>query len=421
MSTSATPTTQIISGDINGDRVCDSDDVKLFTNILDDPDLASALSNGISTDKLEQLNTATGQTHDLAEWSKIFNRTVSDRAGITGTQLTALRDSITWNNDFKELGINLPSKFNAADGVTWEDLEGTMTEGCFRTVFAGSDRNLSLAELQSAKEMLQSVATSGVLGTNSLAGVFSKYSQTDTFFTVDLEAYARMSEQMGEFATAVGAGSVWDLMKNLIHAGIDIGYDSHKLEVQEIDLDKLDAFCTKVRALKELDIMGAGATMRTAYDKYLENRFTVDASQLTDSVKTNLENYLKQDNRVHNIWELLIKLKTANSHNYDLGLTASDEVIDLNKVDTLVSNFMNRTVEGGGAGLVSRVRHMGYAGLLLPQVRRGAIDPGLTTFEREVLTSISGLDAFSAATGDSSVITPSQLDAVIERMQTPLF
>ena len=417
------PKTTRLNGDVNGSGVCDSADVELFNDILADDTID--LSNGIDTDELAQLNALTNQDGDLTEWTEVFGQTVSESAGISDTQLTVLRDGITtaeesaaWSAEFEALGVDMPSTINLTDGVSWDELgEGIMTEECFNAVF-DEDNNgtLSLTELQTAKAMLQEVATSGVMGTNSLADVFNEYADTNVFFTVDLEEYIASKDSLEALASAVGADSVWDLMKNLIESGIDIGYDPENQEVQEIYLGKLNAFKDTVNDLAASNVMGT-TSVATAYDEYIEEGFTIDATELA-AHQDNLQAYIDSDDRVSTVWDLL---KELNGADYDIGLTTSNNIVDLDDVDTLVTEYLDSTVEGGGAGLIDRINAnnpYGVSGLLFNAMETALRGNSLTTFETSVLESIGDVNDFRAVAGGANM-TADKLDTIIDGMQPP--
>ena len=417
------PKTTRLNGDVNGSGVCDSADVELFNDILADDTID--LSNGIDTDELAQLNALTNQDGDLTEWTEVFGQTVSESAGISDTQLTVLRDGITtaeesaaWSAEFEALGVDMPSTINLTDGVSWDELgEGIMTEECFDAVF-DEDNNgtLSLTELQTAKAMLQEVATSGVMGTTSLADVFNEYADTNVFFTVDLDEYMTSQASLEEFASALGADSVWELMKNLIESGIDIGYDRANHDVQEIDLAKLNAFKDIVNNLAASNVLGT-TSVATAYTEYIDEKFTVNAADLT-AHQANLQAYIDSDDRVETVWDLLIELEDAG---YDIGLTDINNVVDLAAVSKLVTDHLASIVEGGGAGLIDRINAnnpYSVSGLLFNAMETALNNNSLTTFETTVLESIGNIKAFRAVAGGAN-ISSEQLDTVIAGLQPP--
>ena len=437
-----------ISGDLDQNGVVGQNDQDLFTDILElDEDGTIELSDGIDADEATQLNEELSLRHRASDWNNLLNarttittdpdtdittsnKTISSRS--LNTLERTINDGVNQevlSDLFEALGVaNLDFTADLdPDNISFEDLgEGVMTEECFYAVFdSNGDGSLTLDELTSASEMLTSVANSGVMGTTDLSAVFAEYASTDVFFTVDLDDYRAAKDIMEAFVNEVRASSSWDFISNLIAEGIDVGIDPDDDDIQEIDLSKVVAFMNTVTDLADSGVMGANTSVETAYDEYLNEGFTVDAGDLASNLP-DLQTYLNSDERVSDervstVWELLVELNDAGQ---DIGLSATNEVVNLSAVSALTTDYLAATIEGGAAGLISRINGSQAAENIMYYEFVEASEDRISFTDQEliVIDYLKDYATFKPLATNKQWITVSNLDSVIESFEPdPLF
>ena len=280
-------------------------------------------------------------------------------------------------------------------------------------------QEIDLSKVVAFMNTVTALASSGVMGEDtSVETAYDEYLCERR--TIDIDAYSADQEALDSFASAVGADSVWDLANDLIEQGIDLGLDSDSSDIQEIDLSKLSAFITTVSDLAASGVMGADTSLATAYDEYLNEGFTVDASDL-DSNLTDLQAYLDSDERVSTVWELLVELNDAG---HDIGLSATNDVVDLDAVSTLTTDYLAATIDGGAAGLISRINGS-QAAENITYYEFVEASEDRTSFNDQELIVIDYLKdyaTFKPLATNKQWITVSNLDSVIESFEPdPLF
>ena len=169
---------------------------------------------------------------------------VESEVPVISEETIAAFDEFKAELDKLELGGELALE-EFADGVTYEDFgAGVMTEECFNQVLDRSDNSgdLTLNEVQEAVAMLNSVADSGLMGTDtSAASVFNNYKHVVNFFTVDLTEFENNQELLSSYIdrlNVLGINTVWELLSRMVE---DSRYDVQKTESEEIDFNKVRA------------------------------------------------------------------------------------------------------------------------------------------------------------------------------------
>ena len=438
-----------IQGDLDQNGVVDQKDSDLLANILSeltDSQGNISLPTGITDAEASKLNSDLKLSYNADDWDTLLNADPQTKE-ITNSSLQALSttmqqnnnpivsiDNTSWTSIFlSDLGITLsPNSTVSSTGISTSNLvPGEMTAQCFSKVFdTNNDGVISQTEAQSAEAMLQEVAASGVMGTTDLKTIFSDYANTSQFFTVDLDAYTAQqnaaaqnnTESLDTFAKNVGSDSVWNLISNLLSKNIDICTADSTTENPEIDIDKLTSFENKVSTLAQSGVMGANTSEQTAYTEFINAGFTIDTTQLAQ-YQDNLKAYIGADPRSTSIWELIKNLNTAK---VDIGLTTTNKVVDLAKVNALVANYLSGSVAGGGAGLISKVNGV-LGDTTSSSLMQGLISMALTRnssafspAETRVLTYLEDATNFRRITDGGFTISASQLDTVIASQKPAL-